>query len=631
MSLRQTLLASFVGLIVLTLLVFGYSAYQIAQRSSTDTETELLAQLNHERSLELATEYRKHPALSYLREHIGVDREDIRVLTLLVDQSHRILGASSDARLAALATDRLPMPEGTGAGPQTGEINLNGQAYTLAATSITGSPYTLVFLSPRGFAAHGALSQLASRLGVTGLIIAWIAVWIGLVISTAVARRLKAHTDKLRHQATHDALTDLPNRLSLLENLNAAIETSRESGRTVALILMDLDRFKDINDTLGHDTGDILIKQLADRLRIRLWDGDTVARLGGDEFGLVLPMASSADTRLVVNKLRSILAEPFKVHNLSLTTDASIGVALFPAHAGDAVSLMRCVETAMYRAKSTRRGYEIYDPANDPYSVERLKLTADVGHALVRGELFLVYQPKIDVATGNCTGAEALLRWKHPEHGFVPPDKFIPLAEQTSAIKDITHWTVNVAIAQCRAWHDAGFPLSVAVNLSATMLHDTSLADRIGSLLHNHGVAPECLQLEITETAIMLDRESAFETLKALSDLGVRLSIDDFGTGYSSLAYLRKLPVSEIKIDKSFVMHMLDNENDATIVYALIDLAHRINLRVVAEGVESEAILAALASKHCDESQGYYFSRPLPAEDFAKWYLRAAPRRLASA
>jgi len=333
----------------------------------------------------------------------------------------------------------------------------------------------------------------------------------------------------------------------------------------------------------------------------------------------------------VVNKLRSILAEPFKVHNLSLTTDASIGVALFPEHAGDAISLMRCVETAMYRAKSTRRSYEIYDAANDPYSVERLKLTADVGHALVRGELFLVYQPKIDVATGECTGAEALLRWKHPEHGFVPPDKFIPLAEQTSAIKDITHWTINVAITQCRAWHNAGHRLSVAVNLSATMLHDPGLADRVASLLQNHGLAPEFLQLEITETAIMLDRESAFKTLQALSDLGVRLSIDDFGTGYSSLAYLRKLPVSEIKIDKSFVMNMLENENDATIVYALIELAHGINLRVVAEGVESEAVLTALASKDCDESQGYYFSRPLPAADFSKWFEHAAPRKLASA
>jgi len=631
MSLRQTLLASFVGLIVLTLLVFGYSAYQIAQRSSTDTEAELLAQLNHERSLELATEFRKHPALNYLREHIQVDRDDIGVLTLLVDQSYQIMGASSDARRASLATDRLPLPEGQGAGPKTAEIELNGQAYTLAATAIAGSPYTLVFLTPRAFAAQGALSQLASRLGVTGLIIAWIAVWIGLIISTAVARRLKAQTDTLRHQATHDALTGLPNRVALLESLHSAIESSRQSGRSVALILMDLDRFKDINDTLGHDTGDILIKQVADRLRVRLWDGDTVARLGGDEFCLVLPMASSADTRLVVNKLRSILAEPFKVHNLSLTTDASIGVALFPEHAGDAVSLMRCVETAMYRAKSTRRGYEIYDAANDPYSVERLKLTADVGHALVRGELFLVYQPKIDVASGECTGAEALLRWKHPEHGFVPPDKFIPLAEQTSAIKDITHWTINVAIAQCRAWHNAGHRLSVAVNLSATMLHDPGLPDRVASLLQNHGLAPEFLQLEITETAIMLDRESAFKTLQALSDLGVRLSIDDFGTGYSSLAYLRKLPVSEIKIDKSFVMNMLENENDATIVYALIELAHGINLRVVAEGVESEAVLTALASKDCDESQGYYFSRPLPAGDFAKWFEHTAPRKLASA
>jgi diguanylate cyclase (GGDEF)-like protein len=456
-------------------------------------------------------------------------------------------------------------------------------------------------------------------------------VWIGLIISTAVARRLSAKTRELEYQASHDTLTGLPNRLALLDGLKTAIDEARASGRSVALILMDLDRFKDINDTLGHDTGDNLIKQVADRLRLHLWDGDTVARLGGDEFGLALPISDTGHTELVVNKLRLLLAESFNVHDLSLTTDASIGVALFPAHASDAVSLMRCAETAMYRAKSMRRPYEIYDRANDPYSVERLSLTADVTRALTQAELFVVYQPKIEVATGRCTGTEALLRWRHPRHGLVPPDKFIPLAEQTSAIKDITHWTLNVAIAQCRAWHDTGDPLTVAVNLSATMLHDASLPERVSTLLQTHGLAPNFLQLEITETAIMLDPEGAFETLKKINELGVRLSIDDFGTGYSSLALLRKLPISEIKIDRSFVMTMLENENDATIVDTLIDLAHRINLRVVAEGVESDAVLAALASKNCDETQGYYFSRPLPAEDFAKWLIRAFPRELKTA
>jgi len=630
-SLRQTLLWSFVGLIVLTLLVFGVSAYQIAQRSSTDTEAELLSQVNRERSVDLANEYRRTPTLSALREHIRVDRGDIQILVLIVDASGRILGANSDSLRANLPTEQLTIREVTGDSYEAHEVELNRKAYTLAATPIVGSPYLLVHLSPRGLGARGALWQLASRLGVTGLFIAWVAVWIGLIISTAVARRLNAYTRELRHQATHDALTGLPNRLALHESLRTAIASASESGRSVAFILMDLDRFKDVNDTLGHDTGDNLIKQIADRLRANLWDSDTVARLGGDEFGLVLPITSAGDAEIVVHKLRAMLFEPFNIHDLSLTADASIGIALFPEHASDAVSLMRCAETAMYRAKALRHPYEIYDRANDPYSVDRLRLTSDVGHALVANELFLVYQPKIEVSTGRCTGTEALLRWKHPTRGLVPPDKFIPLAEQTSAIKDITHWTINVAVAQCRAWHDSGHRLSVAVNLSATLVQDTGLPSQVSNILQNHGLAAEFLKLEITETAIMHDPEGAFATIKALSELGVHLSIDDFGTGYSSLALLRKLPVSEIKIDRSFVMNMLKNESDATIVSALIDLAHGINLRVVAEGVESEAILSVLAAKGCDESQGYYFSRPLPADDLGAWLMREPPKKLSFA
>lgn len=631
MSLRKTLLWSFVGVIVLTLVVFGLSAYQIAQRSSTDTEADLLSQFNHARSVGLANDYRRTPTLDVLREQIRVDQPDLQVLLLIVDASGQILASSSDSLLAELPTNRLPVESLINTNEKALELRLNRKTFTLAATPIAGSPYVLAHLSPRGLGARGALWQLASRLSVTGLFIAWIAVWVGLIISTAVARRLNAYTRELKHQATHDALTGLPNRNALLDNLTAKISAARDSGRSVALILMDLDRFKDINDTLGHDTGDKLLKEVAERLRVNLWVGDTIARLGGDEFGLVLQMTSPADSEVVANKLRAILAESFSVHDLSLTTDASIGIALFPDHATDVVSLMRCAETAMYRAKALRHSHEIYNRANDPYSVDRLRLTADVGRALVREELFLVYQPKIDVASGHCTGVEALLRWKHPERGMVPPDKFIPLAEQTSAIKDITHWTINVAVAQCRLWHDAGHRLSVAVNLSATMVQDPNLPVRVSNILRDHNLAPEFLQLEITETAIMHDPEGAFATLNALSKLGVRLSIDDFGTGYSSLALLRKLPVSEIKIDRSFVMTMLENENDATIVYALIDLAHGINLRVVAEGVESEAIMKALAARQCDECQGYYFSRPVPATDLEASFLGSSPQRLASA
>jgi diguanylate cyclase (GGDEF)-like protein len=619
MQLRQTLLSFFVGIIVLTLLVFGYSAYEIARQSGRETEAELLSLLNHERSQTLAEKYRASRSVNSLARALHIDQNDIPIHRILVDGRGKVRAESSSLQAITpikggeLATAVLATKK------RNGEFQLHQRPYTFASAPVTGSPYTLVSISPRGYSDRNTLSRLASRLGVSGLIIAWGAVWIALVISTAVARRLRAQTDRLRYQATHDSLTDLPNRVSLVESLKSAIDRARQQGRSVALILMDLDRFKDINDTLGHATGDFLLQKVADRLRVSLWDGDMVARLGGDEFGLVLPMANSADTQLVVSKLRSLLEDPFDVNELSLRADASIGVALFPDHADDAGSLMRSAETAMYLAKSRRDPFEIYNPEHDPFSLERLRLTADIGRALARNEFFMVYQPKMDFATGLCAGAEALLRWRHPEHGLVPPDQFIPLAEQTSNIRDITFWTLDAALDQCRGWLDAGERIAVAVNLSASMLHDTSLPDRIRALLDEHHVHPALLHLEITETAIMLDPEGALETLEALDRLGVHLSIDDFGTGYTSLSHLKRLPVDEIKIDKSFVMNMSDSENDASIVNALIDLAHEMSLRVVAEGVESQAILDALATKGCDLSQGYFHSRPLPAEELVAW------------
>ncbi len=625
MKLRQTLLFFFVGLIGLTLVVFGLIAYQIAQQTSDETETALLRAHNYERSVELALDYRDHPSLDYLRKHIHLDRPGMPMLMLLVDKAGHIRGASSPSRLAKLGLDQLPPARILGAQDHTGIISIKREAYIFSATHILGSPYTFVCLSLRGYAARDAFSKLASRLGVTGLIIAWVGVWMALVISTTVSRRLKVQTDRLRHQATHDALTGLPNRVALLEKLDAAIDRTGKAEPPMAMILMDLDRFKDVNDTLGHATGDLLIRKVADRLRVSLWTDDMVARLGGDEFGIVLPMANAADTRLVVSKLRSILAEPFDVHGFSLRTDASIGIALYPEHADDPGSLMRCAETAMYRAKSRNVSSEIYDPDNDPFSVDRLRLTADIGRALADKQLSMVYQPKMDFQTGRCVGAEALLRWQHPDRGFVPPDQFIPLAEQTNAIKDITFWTLDTAVAQCRKWHDAGKPIAVAVNLSATMLHDPIVPVRINWLLQEHRVAPEFLHLEITETAIMVDPEGAFETMQALSHMGFHLSIDDFGTGYTSLSYLTKLPVDEIKIDKSFIMNMSENENDATIVSALIDLAHEMKLRVVAEGVETQEVLDVLAEKGCDQSQGYFHSRPIPADELLEWLTQLSP------
>jgi diguanylate cyclase (GGDEF)-like protein len=625
MDLRRNLLVFFFGLIGLVLVVFGYNAYQIAQQASLETEAKLLAGLNYERSQELAVEYREHPNLAHLSEHIRVDRRQIRVLLVLVlvDGTGRILAASSEDVRAELGTDRIDVGVTPPAGARGREIRLNDQLYTLAASAVSGSPFTLLHLVPRGYAAQDALARLASRLGITGLVIAWLAVWIALIISTAVARRIKTQTAKLEYQATHDALTGLPNRVALAGALDKAIAYARQTGRSVGLVLMDLNRFREINDTLGHDMGDRVLQEVSLRLRAALWENDTVARLGGDDFALLMPIADASHVRLVIAKTQVIMGDPFEIQGLSLQVDACLGVALYPDHADDAATLLRRAEVAMYHAKWARRTHTMYDPGKDPHSVDRLKLTADLRHAIERNEMFMVYQPKIDVGRSLCTGVEALLRWRHAERGLVAPDEFIRLAEQTGAIKDITYWTLEQSMAQARTWSNTGISLNVSVNLSALMLQDPELPSRISGLLKDHGLPPGQLSLEITETAIMLDPDGALAILGALDVLGVRLSIDDFGTGYTSLAYLKRLPVDEIKIDKSFVMNMLADDDDATIVQSIISLAHNMRRRVVAEGVESNDIMAALAGKGCDLAQGYLMSKPLPAAEFVQWLARS--------
>jgi len=621
MDLRRTLLIFFLGLIALVLTVFGLNAYQIAQRASLETESTLLSDLNSERSHELAAEYRDRPSLAYLSERIRIDRSLTRVALLLLDSEGKVVAASSEILRAELGSTVIPIGNRSAGDVNHREIELNGTFYTAAASPIAGSPYTLVHLVPRGMAAQDALARLASRIGITGLIIAWLAVWIALIISTAVARRIRRETEKLEYQATHDALTGLPNRVALIRALEAAIAHARQNGRSVGLILMDLNRFREINNTLGHDMGDRVAQEVGSRMRGALWVNDTVARLGGDDFALLMPIADPSHVRLVIAKIESILADPFEIHGLSLQVDASLGIALYPDHGEDAVTLLRRAEVAMYHAKWARLTHAVYDRSKDPHSVDRLKLMTDLRHAITRNEMYMVYQPKVDIGRGVCTGVEALLRWRHADRGLVPPDSFIPLAEQTGAIKEITYWTLAHSIRQARDWSGSGLSLNVSVNLSALMLQEPDLPGRISDLLKEADVSPAQLTLEITETAIMLDPDGAMSVLGALDLLGVRLSIDDFGTGYTSLAYLKRLPVDEIKIDKSFVMGMLDDDGDATIVYSIINLAHNMRRRVVAEGVETTGILSALTEKGCDLAQGYLLSKPLPALEFEQWLI----------
>jgi diguanylate cyclase (GGDEF)-like protein len=433
--------------------------------------------------------------------------------------------------------------------------------------------------------------------------------------------------EEQRSAALHDALTGLPNRVLLQDRLQSAIDSpaANDSG-SIALMIMDLDRFKEVNDTFGHSGGDLLLKQIGPRLRTALRETDTLARLSGDEFALLLPATDVEAARAMAMRLLRDFEAPFELHSGKVEVGSSIGIAIYPDHGADAETLLRRADMAMYMAKSDRSGWAMYTPERDHYSPDRLALVADLRHAIERDQLVLHYQPQVDVRTGGFVAVEALMRWPHPQRGLLAPDKFVPLAEQTQLIRPLTHWAIGAALRQSVAWQSAGMAIPVAVNLSAHDVQDPGLPAVVAELLAISGAAARHLRLEITESSLLADPERARENLAALRALGIRIAIDDFGTGYSSLNYLQRLPVDELKIDKSFVQSMASDEGARSIVRAVIDMADDLGLGVVAEGVEDRATWEVLAALGCDMAQGYYFSPPLPADSLVGW-LDSQPHR----
>ncbi|HXV75268.1 MAG TPA: EAL domain-containing protein [Candidatus Polarisedimenticolaceae bacterium] len=433
----------------------------------------------------------------------------------------------------------------------------------------------------------------------------------------------KAQQEALRYQATHDALTDLPNRSLLTERLEHAVVLARQHAWPVAFLLLDLDRFKEINDTLGHHVGDELLRKIARRLESLVRESDTIARLGGDEFAVLMPATGLDNAQQMARGLALALEEPFQVEGLALQVESSVGITLYPEHGNTPSALIRRADVAMYAAKKERQGVVVYDPEQDFTSIRLLALTGDLRRAIHDSELNMHFQPKVSARTGRPLGVEALARWRHPTHGDIPPDEFVGLAEHSGLIQPLTQWVLETALGQCARWERKGISLSMSVNLSARNLLDESLPDWLKALLESTRLPVRRLTLEITESVIMEDPKRAMDVLTELHKLGVRISIDDFGTGYSSLGYLKKLPATEIKIDKSFVMEMDRNPDDRTIVHSTIELAHNLGLSVVAEGVSSRQTWEELKRLGCDTGQGYYFSRPLPADRLVRWYREA--------
>jgi diguanylate cyclase (GGDEF)-like protein/PAS domain S-box-containing protein len=423
----------------------------------------------------------------------------------------------------------------------------------------------------------------------------------------------------LAHQAMHDALTGLPNRLLLLDRLAHGIAAARRDGGSLCLLLMDLDRFKEVNDTLGHHAGDLLLQQVGTRLHGALRQVDTIARLGGDEFAVILHGTGAEGVSAIVETLLLRLQAPFLVEGQPVAIGASIGVAVWPAHGQEADTLMRRADVAMYVAKRGSTGFAMYTAEQDRNSPDRLSMIGELRRAIEEGELVLHYQPKVDLKTGGLAGVEALVRWAHPLRGLMGPDQFIPIAEQAGLIEPLSRWVLRAALAQAAAWQRIGLDVPVAVNLSMRNLEDEQLPDKIAELLTAARTPPGLLVLEITESTLMIDMRRTMDILGRLRAMGIRIAIDDFGTGHSSLTYLKRLPVDEVKIDRSFVKDIATDATDRIIVRSTIDLAHSLGLRVVAEGVEDALTKQLLAELGCDEVQGFHFSRPLRGHDLTHW------------
>jgi diguanylate cyclase (GGDEF)-like protein/PAS domain S-box-containing protein len=418
----------------------------------------------------------------------------------------------------------------------------------------------------------------------------------------------------IQHQAMHDAMTNLPNRSVMHDRLRQAILDAEGRHESLAVLMLDIDRFKEINDTLGHHAGDAVLREMAVRLQMVVRKSDVVARFGGDEFTILLPGIDAVLVVPLINKIIKSLEPSIVVDQHRLHIETSVGVSLYPQHGQDATSLIRFADVAMYIAKHDSSGYAIYDPGQDQHNANRLSLTTELRLAIEADELVLHYQPKIALSSGSVVGVEALVRWQHPTRGLLFPDAFIPVAERSGLINRLTSWVMDAAMRQQRQWAEAGTELAVAINLSARTLQDLNFPQQVAERMARLGMDSRYLEFEITESAIMADPIRALKILTQLNEMGVHLSIDDFGTGYSSLTYLQKLPVDAVKIDKSFVIDMLTNPNNLAIIRSTLDLGHNLGLEVIAEGIETHEAYVTLKSLGCDKAQGYYFSRPVPAE-----------------
>ncbi len=616
MKLRTQILVSMLGLTILAQVVFGMLAYRQITESRGDQLTIFLQYLNREIAERITL-----PGNAYVTQ-IYLDELRYKFSTpksILIIQKNKQILYHSGITSQDIDELNLQLTKAYNDSDKHGLIELDNEQYYWAVSPLPNDQYQLVMLEP----AHNEEKEIAStlrlRLISSGSIIIWMAIWVSLVLSTKISGVLENKNDQLEHMALHDNLTGLPNRTSLHNKMEIVLSQSIKNNDSFALFLMDLDRFKEVNDTLGHQFGDELLKMVGKRLSDAIRNGDSIARLGGDEFAVLLPKTNLKGAELCAKRILNAMDALYSINDITTESKASIGVALYPEHGANSEILLQLADVAMYQAKKSQSGYAVYDPEQNTHSVRRLRLMNDLRIAIENNEIIPYFQPIVNHAEKTITGVEALARWHHNELGNISPEEFIPMVEQMGLIRQQTLQIIDQSLKNQNSWNSQGHNISININLSVFCLQDYSLPDEIMNILNTYNVKAEKVVLEITESALMLNIHRAVKILNKLKEIGFELAIDDFGTGFSSLNYLKILPVDSLKIDKCFISDMSENKTDRAVVKTIVELGHNLNCKVIAEGVEDEETLDSLMALNVDKIQGYYFSKPLPDHQFIIW------------
>lgn len=616
MKLKTQILSSILGITIFAQIIFGFLAYRQIADSRGDQLTIFLKGLSQELANKLQTPDNILSTKAQLEE---LQIKFSTPMSLLIIQKNKktLYKAGTfdlDTNLLDLQLYKLYSDSN-----QHGIVDINGSQFYWAISDLPNNNFQLIMLESVINESHQISSTLRVRLFSSGLIIIWLAVWISLLLTSKITRVLDIKKNQLEYMALHDNLTGLPNRKLLADRMDKLLFQAAKQQDPFAFFLMDLDRFKEVNDTLGHHFGDELLKMVSLRLQGSIRDEDTIVRLGGDEFAVLLPKTDLAGAILCAERILEAMEAKFLINKVSTESKTSIGIALYPEHGDSEKELMQHADVAMYQAKKTQSGYAIYNPTQNTYTLRRLQIMSDLHQAIENHEIQADYQPIVLYDESKVIGVEALARWQHPELGQISPDEFIPMAEQMGLIRTLTLQIFSTAIKHCKKWHENGHEISISINLSVYCLQDLSLPDEISNIIQSNNFEAKYIELEITEGALMLDLYRAEKILKKLNKMEIRIAIDDFGTGFSSLSYLKNLPVNTIKIDKSFILEMCSNSTDRAVVKTIVELGHNLGCKVVAEGVENQRTLHELNVLNIDKMQGFYFSKALPDIKLLAW------------